>query len=71
MALPAAAWFGACLVGGVALGLKTGRREAFGAGVAAAVMHLAWSVGFWRQLVSGPEAGPWRPSLMAREGFNS
>jgi succinoglycan biosynthesis protein ExoA len=71
MALPAAVWFGACLAGGVALGLKTGRREAFGAGVAAAVMHLAWSVGFWRQLVSGPEAGPWRPSLVAREGFNS
>src|SRR6185312_4359051 len=35
MALPAAAWLGGCLVGGLALGIRSGRREAFGAGAAA------------------------------------
>jgi succinoglycan biosynthesis protein ExoA len=70
MALPAAAWLGGCLMGGVALGLKTGRREAFGAGVAAAVMHLGWSIGFWRQLAAGPEPRAARPTLLAREGLN-
>jgi len=70
MALPASAWLGACLAGGVLLGLRTGRREAFGAGAAAAVMHLGWSVGFWRQLVSGPERRPAPRSLMPREGLN-
>ena len=70
MALPAAAWLGGCMAGGLVLGLRTGRREAFGAGVAAAVMHLGWSIGFWRQLVSGPERRPARTSLVAREGLN-
>jgi succinoglycan biosynthesis protein ExoA len=70
MALPAAAWLGGCLVGGVALGLKSGRREAFGAGAAAAVMHLGWSIGFWRQLAAGPEPRPARSSPLAREGLN-
>lgn len=71
MALPAAAWLGACLAGGVLLGLRTGRRAALGAGVAAAVMHLGWSIGFWRQLVSGGEVRPSHTSLLAREGLNS
>jgi succinoglycan biosynthesis protein ExoA len=69
-ALPAAAWLGGCLAAGVVLGLRTGRREAFGAGVAAAVMHLGWSIGFWRQLVSGPEPRPPPSSLLMREGLN-
>jgi succinoglycan biosynthesis protein ExoA len=70
MALPAATWLGGCLAGGLYLGLKTGRREAFGAGVAAALMHLAWSIGFWRQLVSGPEPRSPQPDLVPREGLN-
>jgi succinoglycan biosynthesis protein ExoA len=70
MALPAAAWLGGCLTGGLYLGLRTGRREAFGAGAAAAVMHLAWSIGFWRQLASGPEPRSPQPSLVPREGLN-
>jgi succinoglycan biosynthesis protein ExoA len=70
MALPAAAWLGGCLAGGVVIGLRTGRREAFGAGAAAALMHLGWSIGFWRQLLSGPERRPSRPGLVAREGLN-
>jgi succinoglycan biosynthesis protein ExoA len=70
MALPAATWLAACLAGGLFLGLKTGRREAFAAGAVAALMHLAWSVGFWRQLVSEPEPRSPRTSPIAREGLN-
>jgi hypothetical protein len=33
-------------------------------------MHLGWSLGFWRQLLSGPEPRPSQPSLLAREGLN-
>jgi succinoglycan biosynthesis protein ExoA len=69
-ALPAAAWLGGCIAGGVLLGLKTGQREAFGAGLAAAVMHLGWSIGFWRQLVAGPEPQPSPSSPLMREGLN-
>ncbi|MGZ3366317.1 MAG: succinoglycan biosynthesis protein exoa, partial [Caulobacteraceae bacterium] len=69
-AAPAAAWLGGCLTGGVVLGLKTGRREAFGAGPAAALMHLAWSIGFWRQLVSGSQPASAQLGLVAREGLN-
>jgi succinoglycan biosynthesis protein ExoA len=69
-ALPAVAWLGGCLAGGVLLGLKSGQREAFGAGAAAAVMHLGWSIGFWRQLLSGGEAEPSPSSPFMREGLN-
>jgi succinoglycan biosynthesis protein ExoA len=69
-ALPAAAWLGGCLAGGLFLGIRTGRREAFGAGAAAAVMHLGWSIGFWRQVLSGPERRPSHSSHLAREGLN-
>jgi succinoglycan biosynthesis protein ExoA len=69
-ALPAAAWLGGCLAGGVLLGLKTGQREAFGAGAAAAVMHLGWSIGFWRQLVAGSEPQPSRASPLMHERLN-
>jgi succinoglycan biosynthesis protein ExoA len=70
MALPAAAWLGGCLLGGLYLGIRTGRREAFGAGPAAALMHLAWSIGFWRQLVSGAESRTKPSSFLAREKIN-
>jgi succinoglycan biosynthesis protein ExoA len=70
MALPAAAWLGGCLIGGLFLGLKSGRPEAFWAGPAAALMHLGWSIGFWRQMVSGSERRPTHASLLAREGSN-
>jgi succinoglycan biosynthesis protein ExoA len=69
-ALPAAAWLAGCLAGGLFLGIRTGRREAFGAGSAAALMHLGWSIGFWRQLLAGPERRLSRPSHLAREGLN-
>jgi succinoglycan biosynthesis protein ExoA len=71
LSLPAAAWIGGCLTAGAVLGLKAKNRAAIGSGVAAAVMHLAWSLGFWQQLLSGPGRGFSRSSLTAREGLNS
>ncbi|MBL8551574.1 MAG: glycosyltransferase [Hyphomonadaceae bacterium] len=46
-ALPAAAWLGGCLIYGLILGVRAGSVCACGAGVAAALMHLAWSLGAW------------------------
>ncbi|MDX0549199.1 succinoglycan biosynthesis protein exoa [Sinorhizobium medicae] len=49
--LPAGVWAGACLSYGVWMAL--GQRNPYGplAAVAAMVMHLAWSAGFWRELL--------------------
>ncbi|PLU62680.1 succinoglycan biosynthesis protein exoa, partial [Sinorhizobium medicae] len=49
--LPAGVWAGACLGYGVWMAL--GQRNPYGplAAVAAMVMHLAWSAGFWRELL--------------------
>lgn len=70
LALPAAAWIGGCLAWGAVLGFRAGSRDALGSGVAAALMHLGWSFGFWRQVLSGPD--PKRgSSLLAPEGLNS
>jgi succinoglycan biosynthesis protein ExoA len=71
LALPAAAWIGGCLGLGALLGLKARSRAAIGSGVAAAVMHLAWSIGFWQQLLRG--AGPRQTSAspIAMEGRQS
>lgn len=61
-ALPALAWAVICLVYGGVLGLK--RRDPWAAlsGLAAMIMHLAWSAGFLLQVVTrgagGPKAGP-------------
>jgi succinoglycan biosynthesis protein ExoA len=49
-AVPALVWLVACLAGGLALGAKQRSVAAMGSGIAAAIMHLAWSLGFWRQL---------------------
>ncbi len=70
LALPAACWIGGCLAWGVILGLRAKSRDAFGAGAAAALMHLGWSIGFWRQLLSRPERGAPRSSLVMHEGLN-
>ena len=47
--LPLVLWLLACLAGGVAIALQTRRPEGLLAGLAAGVMHMAWSAGFWRQ----------------------
>jgi succinoglycan biosynthesis protein ExoA len=59
LAVPAAIWTSACLIGG--LGLWAQRREpaAAGAGLVAMIMHLGWSLGFWGQLVRAA-AAPFR-----------
>lgn len=44
--IPFMMWIGACLIGGIMVGLRAGGGAAYFSGVAAAIMHLAWSVGF-------------------------
>jgi succinoglycan biosynthesis protein ExoA len=61
--LPAVAWAGGCLGVGVLLGLKKNNRAAIASGVAAAVMHLAWSIGFWQQLLSSAKDRSPKPAL--------
>ena len=57
-ALPLVLWLLACLGGGLALALQTKRPEGLLAGLAAGVMHMAWSAGFWRQWLAGRPAAP-------------
>jgi succinoglycan biosynthesis protein ExoA len=71
LALPAAVWLGGCLGLGALLGVKTGSRAAIASGAAAAVMHLAWSIGFWQQLLSSVAAKPAAPALLAVERTGS
>jgi len=68
LAVPALAWaFGACLFG-VVLGAKARRSCVAFSGPAAMVMHLSWSLGFWRQVLlqrrPGPEPRPFEPSAV-------
>jgi succinoglycan biosynthesis protein ExoA len=51
-AAPGALWLGACLSYGVWLGARERDFCAALAGAPAAIMHLAWSAGFIRQLAS-------------------
>lgn len=70
LAVPAALWTGASLAGGALAAYKSGgERCSWGAGFAAMIMHLGWSVGFWSEQVAGrpiqasvPAEGP-APSL--------
>lgn len=61
-ALPLVLWLLACLGGGLAIALQTKRPEGLLAGLAAGVMHMAWSAGFWRQWLarrlSAPQGAP-------------
>jgi succinoglycan biosynthesis protein ExoA len=54
LALPALGWGGACLGYGLLLGVR--RRDPWAAlvGVPAMTMHLAWSLGAWRQVLTEP-----------------
>jgi succinoglycan biosynthesis protein ExoA len=49
--LPSAAWAAICLLAGLALGLRSQKRCAAMAGVAAMIMHAAWSWGFWQEIL--------------------
>ena len=52
-ALPGLCWIAACLALGCSLGAKEAKRCAFASGIAAMIMHLGWSLGFWSMLLSG------------------
>jgi succinoglycan biosynthesis protein ExoA len=52
-ALPALVWASLCLAGGALVGWRTRDRCAFGSGLAAMLMHLGWSVGYWRWRITG------------------
>lgn len=60
-ALPLLLWLVGCFAGGIWIALQARRPRALLAGLIAGIMHMAWSVGFWRQWLSP------RPSL-ARQG---
>ena len=47
-ALPFSLWVLACLLYGIGLVVTTRKSYAVIAGVAAMIMHMAWSIGFWR-----------------------
>lgn len=51
-AAPLMLWAATCLGYGVMLGLRTGAPKRALAGISAMVMHFAWSLGFWLQLLS-------------------
>lgn len=57
--IPAATWVLACLLGGVAVGVKAGGGWAFAAGLAAATMQLSWALGFIAEWATNPaDAAP-------------
>jgi len=58
-ALPFSLWFLACLLYGVALGITTRKSYGVAASFAAMIMHMAWSIGFWRGVLESQAA----PSL--------
>lgn len=57
LAIPALVWVGLCLSFGLALGAAQKCRCGAAAGVAAMVMHMAWSIGFIGQKLLGPRPG--------------
>lgn len=50
---PAFLWSASCLLSGVVLGFQQRQRCAFASGIAAMIIHLGWSIGFWWELVFG------------------
>ena len=51
LALPALLWMLTALTLGGALAVRKGEAAALLSGPAALIMHLAWSAGFWNQLM--------------------
>ncbi len=54
LAVPAALWAVACLGYGLLLGMRARQPCALAAGPAAMIMHAAWSLGFWSEVLGGP-----------------
>lgn len=50
-AVPSLLWLSLCLLYGALLGVRVRNRCAFASGLAAIVMHFAWSAGFWMALL--------------------
>ncbi len=69
LAIPAAGWAGASLLLGAMLGLKKRDAAACASGVAAMIMHLGWSLGFWMQLLTPRQPSP-APRARTAEGLN-
>lgn len=67
LALPALLWLFGSLILGALLGVKAREPAAAGAGIAAMIMHLAWSLGFWRQLLTVARSDA-RERLLAADG---
>lgn len=53
-AVPILIWFLACLLGGMLLAFKSRRLFNILTGPIAALMHLAWSAGFWSAIARAP-----------------
>ena len=65
-AVPALVWAATALSYGLALGVRTRDPAALLSGPAAMIMHLAWSAGFWLQLVANrPAPEPVAPRPLA------
>lgn len=55
-ALPLLGWLAICILGGLAIALSQRSLAGLPAGFFAGAMHLAWSVGFWREALGGPSS---------------
>jgi succinoglycan biosynthesis protein ExoA len=69
LALPALVWLGATFAFGLVSGLARRDAAVMASGAPAAIMHLAWSAGFWTQVLRGasrPQAAPNSPPAVAR-----
>lgn len=51
--IPAAIWALACLGSGIAIAARRRRWDGSLVGISAMVMHVAWSLGFWLELLAG------------------
>lgn len=58
LALPALGWAMACLGGGAVLAIRRRDRAVVASGPAAMLMHLGWSLGFWKQWVRSKVPSP-------------
>ena len=54
--VPLAIWLAVCLGFGLWTAIRRGRPQLVLAGVSVMIIHFAWSLGFWQQLLSGTTA---------------
>ena len=66
LAVPAALWAAICVAYGLVLGARAGRPCAWGAGIPAMIMHLAWSLGFWGEVLGDPTGRRRQPQSASR-----